>query len=208
MLDGVNNTSGSTRGSRPTPLPQGGPPGEKSPARGRSVAAARLPGPRTWARTGSWPRPAPAEARPKVTRPSYLSDCGPRPATLEPRGLYPREHGRPPGVKIFSGQRPAPLPAARRRRGGGHRSPALPRRPLRAAHAPGYPALAPSKLEMLPSPLSVLPPATLQSPSRSLNLRRAPARTFPTPTQVSPPSVGGPRARSNGQIKAARAYAQ
>ena len=174
----------------------------------------RSPGPRTWA--GSWPRPAstrggsgaPPKGYPAVSTRRYSSDCGPRPAALESRPLPRGNVAGHQVIEIFSGQRPAPLPAARRRRGGGHRSPALPRRPLRAAHAPGYPALAPSKLEMLPSPLSVLPPATLQSPSRSLNLRRAPARTFPTPTQVSPPSVGGPRARSNGQIKAARAYAQ
>jgi len=166
-------------------------------AAGRKVAGARsvrgrgqVTRPSYLARTGSWPRPAPAEARPKVTRPSYLSDCGPRPATLEPRGLYPREHGRPPGVKIFSGQRPAPLPAARRRRGVA----AAARRYRGVLCAPGYPALAPSKSGRLPGPLSIRrePPATLQSPSRSLNLRRAPARTFPTPTQSIPTLRWGP----------------
>ena len=113
MLDGVNNTSGSTRGSRPTPLPQGGPPGEKSPARGRSVAAARLPGPRTW--------PGRGRGRGQHPRRPARRSPGPRTCRIAARGRPPwnREaftRGNTAGHRVskFSpakGRPPSPPPA-------------------------------------------------------------------------------------------------
>ena len=98
-------------------------------------------------------------------------------------------------------------PADHRRRRGLYLRPPGPPQTNRRGRLPGP---RPAQTDSAPSgaapPSS--PPAALQSPGRSLHLRRAPARTLPTPHPTFPPSAGGPRACTNGQIKAARAYAQ
>ena len=155
-----------------------------------------LPGLGTWSRanlsdgapTIYWrPRPRQTGATPERPAPTPTGGRGrpPRPLPSEkiPAGQRPATSRLP--RRGSRSRRPTSSPPTRRARPGVTR-PSL----LHAAESPSGP----------PSPL----PATLQSPGRGLDRRRAPRRTVQLPTL----RWGARGPRNNGQIKAARAYAQ
>lgn len=146
----------------------------------------------------------PPETRPLTRRPP-LPGCWPRPrgthtpaAAASPDGGHPQ--ASPP--KKFR-----PRSSLRRLNSEGLQAPAPSLLPSTRPARPGV--TRPSHLDGTKSTLR--PPAPSGHPSKSRPRPRSSTgarKDGPTPHSKSPPSVGSPKARINGQIKAARAYAQ